>query len=142
VYSNPRALIPLAKRAVRPDWVWVASWIGHHTDHGLDPHHATSMPNGLWSTAGQRAWQYAGSFGGSACTVRGLPVDINVADSAVLVSTAHSDGTYAVQDGDSLSLIAARFHVPGGWPALYQLNKAVVGNDPGQIHKGQVLKLP
>ena len=86
VYSNPRALISLAERAVRPDWVWVASWITHQTDQGLDPHKATGMPNGMWSNTGQRAWQYAGEFGSHTCRVRGLDVDINVADSAVLVS--------------------------------------------------------
>lgn len=85
VYSNPRALIPLAERVVRPDWVWVASWVTHQSDHGLDPHNATSMPDDLWSKPGQRAWQYAGAFDGHTCRVRGLDVDINVADGAVLV---------------------------------------------------------
>jgi hypothetical protein len=88
VYSNPRALVPLAQRAVRPDWVWVASWVTHQSDHGLDPHKATGMPDDLWSKTGPRAWQYAGEFDDHTCRVRGLDVDINVADGAVLVPAA------------------------------------------------------
>jgi len=87
VYSNPRALIPLHKRANRPDWVWVASWIEHTADSGADPHNVTGMPDDLWPKTGQRAWQYAGTFGDGTCSIRGLLVDIDVADSDVLVSS-------------------------------------------------------
>ena len=87
VYSNPRALIPLHDRADKPDWIWIASWIGHKADSGADPHHAASVPDDLWSKTGQRAWQYAGTFGTGTCSIRGLSVDIDVADSGVLVSS-------------------------------------------------------
>lgn len=86
VYSNPRALIPLADRAVVPDWVFVASWITNQTEFGLNPHKAKGISNDLWAKAGQRAWQYAGELDkDNKCQIRGLDVDINVADSAVLV---------------------------------------------------------
>ena len=49
---------------------------------------------------------------------------------------------YVVQDGDTLSGIAARFAVRGGWPALYAANRPVIGPDPGTIHPGTVLVLP
>jgi hypothetical protein len=87
VYSNPRALIPLHGRANRPDWVWVASWITHTADSGVDPHNVTGLHDDLWPKAGQRAWQYAGTFGDGTCRIRGLLVDIDVADSAVLASS-------------------------------------------------------
>ena len=87
VYSNPRALIPLHDRADKPDWIWIASWIGHKADSGADPHHAASVPDDLWPKTGQRAWQYAGTFGDGTCSIRGLSVDIDVADSGVLVSS-------------------------------------------------------
>jgi hypothetical protein len=96
VYSNPRALIPLHDRANRPDWVWVASWIEHTADSGTDPHKATGMPDGLWPKTGQRAWQYAGTFDNVTCSIRGLSVDIDVADSGVLVSS----GAVTGQTGD------------------------------------------
>ena len=49
---------------------------------------------------------------------------------------------YVVQDGDTLSGIAARFAVRGGWPALYAANRSVIGPDPGTIRPGTVLALP
>ena len=49
---------------------------------------------------------------------------------------------YVVQDGDTLSSIAARFAVRGGWPALYAANRPVIGPDPNVIHSGTVLVLP
>jgi hypothetical protein len=76
VYSNPRALIPLHGRASRPDWVWIASWVRHTADSGADPHQATGVADDLWPGAGQRAWQYAGTFGDGTCSILGLSVDI------------------------------------------------------------------
>ena len=49
---------------------------------------------------------------------------------------------YAVQPGDTLSGIAARLGVPGGWPALYRANRPRIGPDPGLLHAGTVLALP
>lgn len=49
--------------------------------------------------------------------------------------------TYTVQPGDTLSLIAGRLGVPGGWQALWQANRAVIA-DPNVIYAGQVLDLP
>jgi LysM repeat protein len=49
---------------------------------------------------------------------------------------------YVVQDGDTLSSIAARFSVRGGWPALYAANRPVIGPDPDAIRPGTVLMLP
>ncbi|RKN16476.1 LysM peptidoglycan-binding domain-containing protein [Micromonospora musae] len=47
--------------------------------------------------------------------------------------------TYVVKPGDTLSEIAAAQHVAGGWHALYERNKRVVGDDPGLIFPGQRL---
>jgi len=49
---------------------------------------------------------------------------------------------YAVRPGDTLSGIAARFAVRGGWPALYAANRPRVGPDPNVIRPGIVLVLP
>ena len=49
---------------------------------------------------------------------------------------------YTVAAGDSLSGIAARFGVRGGWPALYAANRHVVGPDPDVIQAGIVLTIP
>src|SRR4029077_16939322 len=49
---------------------------------------------------------------------------------------------YAVQPGDTLSGIAARFAVRGGWPALYAATRPRVGPYPNVIRPGIVLVLP
>lgn len=49
---------------------------------------------------------------------------------------------YAVQPGDSLSAIATRLAIPGGWPALYAANRKAIGPHPGAIDPGTVLRLP
>lgn len=48
---------------------------------------------------------------------------------------------YEVASGDSLYAIADEQAVPGGWPALYELNADVVGEDPDHILPGQLLDL-
>ncbi|MEV4916182.1 transglycosylase family protein [Streptomyces tirandamycinicus] len=49
--------------------------------------------------------------------------------------------SYTVTPGDSLSGIAATERVGGGWRALYETNRKVVGDDPDLIHPGQRLVL-
>ena len=49
---------------------------------------------------------------------------------------------YVVQDGDTLSGIAARLAVHGGWPTLYAANLSAIGRDPNRLHPGTVLVLP
>ena len=49
---------------------------------------------------------------------------------------------YTVAAGDSLSAIAARFGVRGGWPALFAANRHVIGPDPSVIRAGTVLTIP
>jgi LysM repeat protein len=48
---------------------------------------------------------------------------------------------YTVKAGDSLSKIAAQFHISGGWQSLYNTNRSVVGSNPNMIHPGQRLKV-
>jgi len=49
--------------------------------------------------------------------------------------------TYIVRPGDTLSGIASRMHVSGGWQNLYSLNRHVIGGNPNMIHPGQKLTL-
>ena len=60
---------------------------------------------------------------------------------APVTATSHTT-RYIVQDGDTLSGIATRFAVHGGWPALYAANRQVIGPDPNVVHAGTVLVLP
>ncbi len=46
---------------------------------------------------------------------------------------------YTVKSGDSLSKIASRHHVKGGWKALWHKNKSI--HNPNMIKVGQVIHL-
>jgi LysM repeat protein len=61
---------------------------------------------------------------------------------AAMVVMANNPATYVVQRGDTLSGIAARYAVPGGWSALYAANQALLGPNPNVIQPGTVLVLP
>lgn len=50
--------------------------------------------------------------------------------------------TYVVQPGDSLSGLAARFEVAGGWPALYEINRDAIGPDPDRLLAGTRIEIP
>jgi len=50
--------------------------------------------------------------------------------------------SYVVRHGDTLSGIAARFVVRGGWPALYAANRQVIGPDPDVIQSATVVMVP
>ncbi|MFE7600326.1 transglycosylase SLT domain-containing protein [Streptomyces sp. NPDC057494] len=49
--------------------------------------------------------------------------------------------TYTVVSGDSLSLIAHKKGIQGGWKSLYHANKSVVGDNPSLIHPGLELTI-
>jgi nucleoid-associated protein YgaU len=57
------------------------------------------------------------------------------------VSTG-SRGGYVVRSGDTLSKIAARKHVRGGWRALFSKNASRLHGNPNRIYVGQRLVLP
>ncbi|MFD3481884.1 transglycosylase family protein [Streptomyces sp. NPDC058665] len=52
-----------------------------------------------------------------------------------------ADGSYTVRAGDNLWAIADEAKVEGGWAALYQANREVVGSDADLILPGQKLDL-
>ncbi|WP_344333725.1 LysM domain-containing protein, partial [Kitasatospora putterlickiae] len=49
--------------------------------------------------------------------------------------------SYKVVGGDTLSKIAAAKNVTGGWQALYEHNRSVIGANPNLIFPGQPLAL-
>jgi LysM repeat protein len=65
------------------------------------------------------------------------------APSASTASPSPPDRTYTVVRGDNLWNIAGReLGDPRRWPEIYDLNKGVIGANPGLIHPGQVYTLP
>lgn len=63
------------------------------------------------------------------------------ARSAAPENDAAGTAPYTVRPGDNLDEIATKYALPGGWPALYDANRPVVGGDPDLIHPGQHLTL-
>lgn len=54
---------------------------------------------------------------------------------------APQDEFYIVRSGDSLSAIATRLHVAGGWQAIYNANRDKISN-PNRIQAGWRLRIP
>ncbi|MEU2928533.1 transglycosylase family protein [Streptomyces sp. NPDC007251] len=76
---------------------------------------------------------------------RGASADETVTNGQNSTSSGrHADrgpDTYTVREGDSLASIADSLGVDGGWRALYEGNKKVIGADPDHIAAGQTLKI-
>lgn len=83
-----------------------------------------------------------------------FPVTLGRLTPATVVPTPRSDSPgsrhYRVRPGDSLWSIAAA-HLPAGaspadiagaWPRWWQANRTIVGDDPGLIRPGQLLRVP
>ena len=49
---------------------------------------------------------------------------------------------HIVKNGDTLSSIARKYRVKGGWQALYQANRKTIGADPNKLTPGTLLTLP
>ncbi|WP_280701218.1 transglycosylase family protein [Kitasatospora sp. GP82] len=130
---------PRADLATREDQIAVAENLAGR--HGLAPwpvcgthaHHAGTHPTGA---VGHHRYT------GAAHTTPPI-ADAPQADDTGTDSTG-TDGTDSrtVQENDTLSAIADSEHVPGGWEALYQLNRTTIGEDPDLLLPGQILHLP
>ncbi|MEY2232054.1 MULTISPECIES: LysM peptidoglycan-binding domain-containing protein [Streptomyces] len=70
-----------------------------------------------------------------------LTLPLISATTAGAAEAAAAPTTYSVVAGDTLSEIAAKHSVSGGWQQLYAANRSVVGADPSIIRPGIKLKL-
>ncbi|MEW1698734.1 transglycosylase family protein [Streptomyces sp. NPDC093249] len=52
-----------------------------------------------------------------------------------------SGRVHTVRSGDTLSSIARRFGVEGGWQALYAANRELIGADPDRLVVGAMLRI-
>jgi hypothetical protein len=55
-------------------------------------------------------------------------------------AAARPPAEIVVRRGDSLSGIAARFHI--AWPGLYEANRAAIGGNPDMLVPGEHLRVP
>ena len=58
-----------------------------------------------------------------------------------MAPVALSGESYTIQSGDSLSKIAEKLNIAGGWQLLADANAATI-SDPDLVFPGQVLQLP
>ena len=88
---------------------------------------------GAWPACSAKLGLTEADKAGSATTPAPAPVQAAPAPAPAV-------GQYTVQPGDTLSGIAGARGLD--WEALYSVNAAVIGADPGRIFPGQVLTLP
>jgi D-alanyl-D-alanine carboxypeptidase-like protein/LysM domain-containing protein len=109
----------------------------------------TDFPSWLPPLWGRYGFAWGGNYKGRHKDPMHLEFMGSPADADDMLAKARQDfapkksvATYTVRPGDTLSGIAARLHLAGGWQKLYQLNRAVIGGDPDVIRAGTVLRLP
>jgi LysM repeat protein len=90
----------------------------------------------------QAETRIASNSNSSSSSGTGIILAGTVSMAAVPVRAVSPAARYVVQPGDTLSGIAARLAVRGGWAGLYAANRPVIGPDPDVIGPGTVLVLP
>ncbi|MEU7699082.1 LysM peptidoglycan-binding domain-containing protein [Streptomyces sp. NPDC015492] len=100
---------------------------------------ALALPLIAPAVAGAAPVSGAPDIAPKAITAPAAPVAAKAAPKAPAAKAAAR--TYTVVSGDSLSLIAQKKGIQGGWKGLYQANKSAVGDNPSLIHPGLELTL-
>ncbi|TWV36487.1 LysM peptidoglycan-binding domain-containing protein, partial [Streptomyces misionensis] len=124
---------------------------GAHAGSGnassADP--STTPPSGSGSGSGKHTGKHTGKHaaphpGASTGSTGSTGSSASGAGKTVTTPTGKKvkkgDGEYKVVTGDTLSSIAAKHHVAGGWHKLFELNKDIVDN-ADLIYPGQQLHL-
>ncbi|MEU6081056.1 transglycosylase family protein [Streptomyces sp. NPDC047108] len=83
---------------------------------------------------GWNAWPVCAKRAGAASPVRPA--------TQVDAARAVSGRVHVVRSGETLSSIARRYRVPGGWQALHRANARTVGADPDRLTPGTRLRVP
>ncbi|MDT5028747.1 MAG: resuscitation-promoting factor RpfA [Micromonosporaceae bacterium] len=102
---------------------------------------------GAWPVCGAQAGSTASYSSGSSATPAtsgSAQSSASSSGSSAAPSTAapsSGSGNYTVQAGDTLSTIAQRHGIAGGWQTLYQKNQKVVGANPNLIVQGEKLTI-
>jgi resuscitation-promoting factor RpfA len=97
---------------------------------------------GAWPVCSQQAG-VAGTSTGSGTTAQAPVAAPVVSTPAPVVVSLHAvkGANYKIKPGDTLSSIAQKHHVKGGWEHLYRVNKAAIGNNPDFVMAGTKLKV-
>lgn len=111
----------------------------------------TSLPAQAEDPVAHAGWTTAGTGGTTQATAGAPTADALTAAAATAAPRdASAPLSWTVQSGDSLWSItsdhlaadATDAEIAEAWPLVYEANRAVIGDDPGLIHPGQVLTIP
>ena len=128
-----RAYAPRADLATKAEQIAVARRV------------LASQGPGAWPVCSRRAGLTRANGGATSAPVSRSTVRKPVVTKKVVktktYATVAKGARVTVRSGDTLGKIAARYHVAGGWKALWRANATRVPN-PNLIYVGQVLRLP
>jgi LysM repeat protein len=128
--------IAIAEKVLRGQGI--GAWPVCGRKGGSSKHYSGTNTGGSHST---RSTHATSSHRSKSVTHRATKVTPRKATHVTRATSVKATGnTYVVRSGDTLSAIATRHHVSGGWHALYQLNHGNVSN-PNLIFPGQRLAL-
>ena len=115
-----------------------------------------TIANKVLASQGWGAWPVCSHYAGPATSQSESWAPAQTATSGSTSSaTAHRTATYhlsyskratraihVVRSGDTLSGLAQKYHVRGGWRALYRANRTLIGGNPDLILVGMHLHIP
>ncbi|MFE6224917.1 MULTISPECIES: LysM peptidoglycan-binding domain-containing protein [unclassified Streptomyces] len=102
---------------------------------------ALALPLVVPATAGAEPVARTAAPAAAVAAPAAAPATPAQAPATVPAAPAAAPRAYTVVQGDSLSLIAHRKGIQGGWKALYQANRTAVGDNPSLIHPGLELTI-
>jgi hypothetical protein len=106
-----------------------------------------TIANKVLQAQGWGAWPICSRYAGPAHVESWSAPDKSATSSAkVHHRTRHhhkaTRAVHVVKSGDSLSAIAQKYDVKGGWRKLYRVNRTLIGSNPDLIHVGMHLHIP
>ncbi|MBV9293161.1 MAG: LysM peptidoglycan-binding domain-containing protein [Frankiales bacterium] len=128
---------PRADLATREQQIVIANRVLHGQGWGAWPvcsHYAGPAHTESWAAAPVHESSHA-----TQSTHRG---SARLVQSPTRHHRAATRAMYVVRAGDSLSSIAAKHHVKGGWRRLYRHNRTLIGSNPDVIRVGMHLHIP
>ncbi|MGI8578495.1 MAG: transglycosylase family protein [Nocardioidaceae bacterium] len=143
--ASPSQQMATAERVLASQG-WGA-WPSCSAQLGLSSYDASGSPSApstssSSSSSSSSSGSYDSSSSGSGSSDEGS--SSGTSSSSQGYSSSGSSGdyrSYTVQAGDTLSMIAARQGITGGWDAVYDVNRDRI-SDPNLIYVGQQIRLP
>src|SRR3954447_2312416 len=135
---------------------WLGYGGGHHASRAdlASKSEQIAIAEKVLAAQGWGAWPVCSQYRGAPTHSEAwAPAQTKPASTSAMRTTSHhrtathhrtrsTRAMYVVKAGDTLSAIAGRHDVRGGWRALYCANRTLIGNNPDLIRPGQHLHNP